>query len=98
MPIGAEWLSEGVHFRVWAPQRERVEVVLEDGRSARLQREDDGYFATLVDGVEPGALYRYRLDDEDGAYPDPASRFQPSGPHGPSEVVSAEDFHWTDHG
>jgi maltooligosyltrehalose trehalohydrolase len=98
MPIGAEWLSEGVHFRVWAPQRERVDVVLEDGRSARLQREDGGYFATLVDGVEPGALYRYRLDGEDRAYPDPASRFQPSGPHGPSEVVSAEDFHWTDHG
>jgi maltooligosyltrehalose trehalohydrolase len=39
-------------------------------------------------------LYRYRL--ESGAFPDPASRFQPEGPHGPSRIVDPTQFKWTD--
>ncbi len=42
--------------------------------------------------------YRFRLDRGDAALPDPASRFQPDGPHGPSEIVDPEDFDWTDGG
>jgi maltooligosyltrehalose trehalohydrolase len=40
--------------------------------------------------------YRLRLDQGEAALPDPASRFQPEGPHGPSEIVDPGDFAWTD--
>jgi maltooligosyltrehalose trehalohydrolase len=53
-----------------------------------------GYYHVLVDGVEPGNLYLYRLD-EGGERPDPASRFQPQGVHGPSQVVGLH-FNWED--
>jgi maltooligosyltrehalose trehalohydrolase len=83
-----------VHFRVWAPRATRVEVDLGD-RRVRLDPEHEGYHAALVPGVAAGARYTYRLDG-DGPYPDPASRFQPEGPHGPSEVIDPGRFPWTD--
>lgn len=92
-PIGAEPTSDGVHFRVWAPRRTRVSVVAE-GRAVELRAENGGYFSAEVSGLRPGARYRFRLDDE-GEFPDPASRFQPEGPHGPSEVIDPR-FAWTD--
>jgi maltooligosyltrehalose trehalohydrolase len=94
LPIGAEVVPGGVHFRVWAPKRHRVEVV-HDGGSPVLEREEDGYFSGLVEEIGAGASYRYRLDGGD-AFPDPASRFQPEGPHGPSCVVDPSAFEWTD--
>ena len=96
MPVGAEPQTAGVHFRVWAPDRERVEVMV-DGRreSTLLSPERGGYHSGLVPGLAAGARYRYRLDAGD-AFPDPASRFQPEGPHGPSEVVDPARFSWTD--
>jgi maltooligosyltrehalose trehalohydrolase len=94
LPVGAEVVDAGVHFRVWAPRRHRVEVVV-DGRAAALQPEADGYFGALVPGVRNDALYNLRLDGGD-LYPDPASRFQPQGPHGPSQVVDPSQYRWTD--
>src|SRR5919202_2316072 len=101
LPVGAEALPlGGVHFRVWAPRRARVEVVFEgDAASAfALGREEGGYFSALVERARAGALYRFRLDGEDYLYPAPASRFQPEGPHGPSRVVDPTAFLWTDEG
>jgi maltooligosyltrehalose trehalohydrolase len=96
LPIGAEVVPGGVHFRVWAPRRQRVEVIFEDaGRPAALEAEGDGYFSGLASGLGAGALYRFRLDGGD-SFPDPASRFQPEGPHGPSQVVDPSTFSWTD--
>ncbi len=102
-PIGAEVQEGGVHFRVWAPERRRVEVVLEsaDGGESQvheLAAEADGYHAGFVAGVGAGARYRYRLDGDRQRYPDPASRFQPEGPHGPSQVIDPTAFAWTDQG
>lgn len=95
-PIGAELLPEGgAHFRVWAPGRRSVAVVLEDGSEHRLSSEPGGYFSGRIAGAGAGTLYRYRLDD-DGPWPDPASRFQPDGPHGPSMVVDPHRFAWSD--
>jgi len=88
--IGAEVVGGGVHFRVWAPAQERVAVVI-DGRAHPLEAETDGYFSTLVPGAQAGTHYKFRLAD--GDYPDPASRFQPEGPHGPSEVIDPT-FEW----
>jgi maltooligosyltrehalose trehalohydrolase len=99
LPIGAEVLPSGVHFRVWAPRRGRVEVVVEsEGRQAStdLEAESGGYFSGLAPGAGDGTLYRFRLDGEDYLYPDPVSRFQPQGPHGPSRVVDPAKFRWTD--
>jgi maltooligosyltrehalose trehalohydrolase len=100
LSMGAELASGGVHFRVFAPKRKHVEVVIETSggpaRTLRLTRSDDGYFAGLCDGVRAGSLYRLRLDDDPKLFPDPASRFQPDGPHGPSQVIDPASFTWTD--
>ena len=104
LPIGAEIVPEGgVHFRVWAPDRKKVDVILESENSTsseevccRLQPENDGYFAGHIAEAHAGTLYRFRLDGGPQPYPDPASRFQPQGPHGPSQIIDPFDFKWTD--
>ncbi|HEX5688359.1 MAG TPA: malto-oligosyltrehalose trehalohydrolase, partial [Roseiflexaceae bacterium] len=101
LDIGATPGSAGTHFRVWAPNARRVEVILFDqGRrsgSHPLEREADGYFAATLAGVSAGARYMYQLDGG-SPRPDPASRFQPDGVHGPSEVVDPAAFQWSDAG
>jgi maltooligosyltrehalose trehalohydrolase len=88
--IGAVAQDGGVLFRLWARGRETVEVVLFDGDAERqrhgLAPEGNGWFSAFVPGIGAGARYKYRIDGE-GPFPDPASRFQPEGVHGPSEVV-----------
>jgi maltooligosyltrehalose trehalohydrolase len=104
LPLGATVQDGATHFRVWAPLRTRVEVALslEGGAAPRvahaLRAEGDGYFATVVPGVRPGARYGYRLDDDPKLYPDPASRSQPEGPHGLSQVIDPRAFAWSDQG
>ena len=87
-------------FVVWAPDRQTVEVVLAEGietlRSFPLSRESDGYFSALVEAARARTLYWYRLDGETDLLPDPASRYQPEGPMGPSQVVDPDAFAWTD--
>jgi maltooligosyltrehalose trehalohydrolase len=99
LPVGAEVLpGGGVHFRVWAPGRRRVEVVLPDRGSVLLDAEADGYFSGRAAAAAAGDRYRFRLDGGTDLYPDPASRFQPEGPHGPSQVIDPGAFAWTDGG
>jgi len=93
-PIGAEPQPDGsTHFRVWAPRRKTVEVVV-DNHATLLTREPDSHHSGPAPATD-GALYRFRLDGGD-SFPDPASRFQPQGPHGPSQVVDPARFPWTD--
>ncbi len=106
-PIGAELVGNGqAHFRVWAPKANRLEVVLEGkwrgDRDVKilptfweLEREPTGYFSGSLE-AGAGALYRFRIDGGENFYPDPASRFQPEGPHGPSCLVDPAQFKWTD--
>jgi maltooligosyltrehalose trehalohydrolase len=98
LPVGAELLSDNrVHVRVWAPRCRRVAVVIEDGAPnvVELRGEAAGYFSGVA-AARAGSHYRFRLDEDDTLYPDPASRFQPQGPHGPSRVVDPSRFPWTD--
>ena len=99
-PLGAEVFEDGVHFKVLAPRRRRVRVVIESepaaGRVFALEGSADEGFSCFVPGLRAGALYRYLLDDDDKPYPDPASRFQPAGPHGPCEVVDPASYLWRD--
>jgi len=97
LPVGAEVVPGGVHFRVWAPIRRTVEVLIDGGPPLALGAEEGGYFAALVPGVGAGARYKYKLDGRSNTHPDLASRFQPEGPHGPSQVVDPNAFAWTDH-
>ena len=99
LPIGAELGSEGgVHFRVWAARRQQVSVVIEQPQAQEfaLKAEPSGYFSGFVSSAGAGTRYRFRLDGGDQLYPDPATRFQPDGPHGPSLVVDPAGFTWTD--
>jgi maltooligosyltrehalose trehalohydrolase len=106
LPAGADVLPQGgVRFRVWASKRQCVRVVLEGGPGhppgaalveVALEPEGTGYFSGLVADAAAGTLYRYRLDDEAELYADPASRFQPEGPHGPSQVIDPHTFPWHD--
>jgi maltooligosyltrehalose trehalohydrolase len=97
--LGATYLGEGrCRFLVWAPYAEGLEVLLVSPREAlfRLKKDERGYFSGVLEGVEPGSLYVYRLNGAQ-EFPDPASRFQPQGVHGPSQVVDPR-FNWEDGG
>lgn len=93
--LGAEPDRRGVSFAVWAPTHDRVEVLLEDGVRVALRKDADGFHRGRVEGIGAGARYRVALDGGP-AFPDPVSRFQPEGVHGPSEVVDPRAFAWTD--
>src|SRR3954471_9999713 len=100
-PIGAELIGENqAHFRVWAPKAREVDLVLEDAAGTKprfcpLTAESHGYFSAAANAGS-GARYRFRVNGAGNFYPDPASRFQPDGPHGPSCIVDPAKFRWTD--
>jgi maltooligosyltrehalose trehalohydrolase len=96
LPIGVELVDEQqAHARVWAPAAGSVKVTLVDGATTELVAEGNGYFSATFPG-RAGSRYTFRLDDGDRQYPDPASRFQPDGPDGPSEIVDPASFAWSD--
>jgi maltooligosyltrehalose trehalohydrolase len=100
-PVLGACIADGhVDFRVWAPRAETLDVLLEHENPQlphrlRMRRDSDGYFSATLPGAADGLLYRYRIDGS-SAYPDPASRFQPQGVHGPSQVVNLRRFAWSD--
>jgi maltooligosyltrehalose trehalohydrolase len=101
LPVGAEVQPRGgVHFRVWAPRCQRVSVQISRGEQTRsplaMCAEHDGYFSVLDPEASAGDLYWYLLDDDPLRVPDPASRFQPQGPHGPSEIIDPAAYAWQD--
>src|SRR6185437_8168096 len=97
--IGATPLAGGgCEFVVWAPNRNAVELLLKQpgpSRAVPMTRGELGYYRAVVDGIAPGTKYNYRLDGSNER-PDPVSRYQPDGVHGPSEVVDPSAFAWTD--
>ena len=98
-PIGAEVLdAQRAHFRVWAPKARALEVAAEGAGAPRffpLKAEEDGYFSGEAP-LPTGALYRFRLDGQGDLVPDLASRFQPEGPMGPSQIIDPRQFAWSD--
>jgi maltooligosyltrehalose trehalohydrolase len=96
LDLGAN-VSEGdVHFRVWAPKASSVSlVIMGEKEPFQMNAEGRGYFSTFVQGLEAGRRYCYLLN-EDRPRPDPVSRFQPEGVHGPSEVIDPSQFKWED--
>jgi maltooligosyltrehalose trehalohydrolase len=96
LDLGANVAPGGVGFCVWAPAHQTVEVQLENRRFWALQARQDGLFEGFIRGLRAGARYGYVLDGQ-GPFPDPCSRSQPEGVHGPSEVVDPRSFVWHDH-
>jgi len=95
--LGATYLGDGrCQFLVWAPFIQKVEVHIVSPKEliVPLVQAAQGYHQSIVEGVEPGCLYLYRLDSEKER-PDPASRYQPQGVHGPSQVLDSH-FPWQD--
>ena len=95
--LGAVWLDGNqCRFRVWAPHSGKVHlhIVAPQDRVVGMEPKQRGYHSALLDGVEPGSRYLYRLDNGK-ELPDPASRYQPEGVHGPSQVVPRR-FEWHD--
>ncbi|MGE0257997.1 MAG: malto-oligosyltrehalose trehalohydrolase [Alphaproteobacteria bacterium] len=89
----------GVCFRLWAPRAESVALVLEARDTVAptpMQPEPGGWWSVTTDRAAAGSRYRYRVGGRD--YPDPASRFQPDGVHGASEVVDPGAYRWSDLG
>jgi maltooligosyltrehalose trehalohydrolase len=91
--FGAQLTGRGAHFRVWAPGARQVELCLDRG-TLSMTGSGDGFFELAVVDVAAGARYRYSRDGGD-PLPDPASRSQPDGVHGASQLVDL-DFPWTD--
>ena len=89
---GGEW-----RFVLWAPhwRQASVHILGAEERIVDLERGDCGYHFAVVEGAEAGTQYLYRLDGT-RELPDPASRFQPEGVHGPSQLVDIGAFAWSD--
>lgn len=84
-------------FVVWAPLLKNIslEIVDPGELSVPMKKDERGYWRVLVDDVAPGSLYCYRFEDGTKR-PDPASRFQPYGVHGPSQVIDPDEYRWED--
>jgi maltooligosyltrehalose trehalohydrolase len=95
--LGASPISSDTwEFVVWAPDHDAVRVRLANREeSIPLERLHLGYHRAVIEHVPPGSLYRYELTSGK-ELPDPASRYQPEGVHGPSQTVSLHDFSWSD--
>lgn len=101
MNIGALYRRErnACEFTVWAPFVKRVEVkiVFPEEITVPLARDERGYWSGILEQAAPGMQYVFRLDGGKER-PDPASRFQPMGVHGPSQIVDPGEFAWQDSG
>ena len=99
-PIGAEVIGENrTHFRLWAPKARQLDLVVERTAGSKrtlhpLTPEADGYFSGIAN-IGAGTRYWFRVNSSEKFSPDPASRFQPDGPHGASCIVDPRQFPWT---
>lgn len=94
MPFGAEVTPDGVRFSIWAPASGQVHLELESSGPLAMERDDTGFHVVTVPGAAAGERYAYTIDGR--RVPDPASRFNPDGADGPSEIVDPKAFEWQD--
>jgi maltooligosyltrehalose trehalohydrolase len=96
---GAMTRSDGsARFSVWAPRVESIALLLARGGVTtvhEMERGEHGLHEVSVTEVPPGSDYLYRLDG-DRDRPDPISRCQPFGVHGPSRLIDPGSFAWSD--
>lgn len=95
--LGANYTKEQVTFRVWSPDAKSLHVVVGANQEAPMAKTRDGYFTAVVVGARPGTPYSFYVDGH-GPLPDPASRYQPEGVHGPSVIIDPASYQWNDAG
>jgi len=98
MPFGAELDEGNVRFSLWAPGARSVELDLTHERghaSLPMTASTGGWHRAVIQGIEAGATYQYRIDDGI-CVPDPASRWNPKDVHAASMVVDPAAFPWPD--
>src|ERR1700722_17830353 len=98
LSLGASRLSDSQWaFMLWAPAKKQMSVHLlgPKDRLVPMEKDKRGYHCAVVDKLAPATQYLYRLDDARDL-PDPASRFQPEGVHGASQLVDTGSFEWSD--
>src|SRR5579871_1463517 len=95
--LGAHRTSEGAwEFLLWAPHARSVSLYLCDSDEKQpMELCERGYHRAIVANPKPDGRYLYQFDDG-RRLPDPASRYQPEGVHGPSQLVDSGSFEWTD--
>jgi malto-oligosyltrehalose trehalohydrolase len=99
MRFGARVHNGGATFNIWAPSAESLKLCLyqhggNGEKIVEMQRAEDSWWTSTVDGVTAGQQYHYIVGDL--RVPDPAARYQAADVHGPSVVVDPEQFKWTD--
>ncbi|MEJ5989109.1 malto-oligosyltrehalose trehalohydrolase [Ramlibacter sp. PS3R-8] len=98
MPFGARLHGRGAAFRLWAPAARQVELATGRGDAPELraaQSAGDGWWECTLPQAAAGLPYRWRIDGG-LLVPDPASRDNPEGPHGPSVLTDPAAFAWDD--
>src|SRR3989339_1532090 len=98
MDLGAKVLPNGTSFKVWAPKCSSVDVVIiENGykKIIPMDTAENGYFSKFISNIKDKTHYKYRLNNDENC-PDPCSRYQPEGVHGPSMVIDPKTYRWCD--
>jgi malto-oligosyltrehalose trehalohydrolase len=86
----------GVCFRLWAPDAKHIELIVNQGEPLLMEEKANGWRELLVPQAQIGDRYAFRMGGDELRVPDPASRYQPNGVHGPSQVMAESDFQWQD--
>lgn len=86
--IGADHSDGVTQFCLWAPFAKRVRIKASGSRNDEFEMKSGkfGYWDFKTDRLKAGDKYWFLLDDNDPR-PDPASKFQPDGVHGPSVII-----------
>ncbi len=98
LALGTTRTSAGTRFRALAPEGVDLTLVIHDGAAAgtySMVPGERGVFEHTVERAGAGDRYSYRINGGPDR-PDPASRFQPDGVHGPSQIIDPATFEWTD--
>ncbi len=96
--VGADYQDGTCRFSVWAPNHNRVTLVLpQEDQHLPMDRFVGGYWTHTLEGFEPGTNYLFELEEKTPK-PDPASHYQPDGVFGPSQVIDHDAFRWSDRG
>jgi malto-oligosyltrehalose trehalohydrolase len=93
--FGPVFTANGILFRLWAPKQEKVSLRVDDRDPIPMAKGLDGWFSADVEGASAGSLYKFIMPDG-LEVPDPASRFQPDGPHGASQVIDPGRYAWAE--
>ncbi len=84
-------------FTIWAPRAQAMHLQVNGGEPLAMQGPTArGWWKLAVPNADKGTDYAFLIDNDPTPYPDPRSRWQPQGVHGPSRVPDNDAFQWTD--